>query len=106
MGADTEEYQTCISDFVTYYAALRALANKSGKTQWAVRPKLHYVDHIGRNAKWMSPKALWAYRGEPMVGSISALAASCLRNTAPHQVPIAVCAKYTLAKHLQFKFNP
>jgi hypothetical protein len=73
--------------------------------QWCVRPKLHYVAHIGLMAEWMSPKASWAYRGEAMVGSVSSLAHSCLNNTAPHQVPSAVCAKYMLAKHLQFKFS-
>lgn len=104
LGGDTEKYQQCISDFVSSYAALNAIAHRKDEKQWAVRPKLHYVEHIGDNALWMSPKATWAYRGESMVGSISALASSCLRNTAPCQVPTAVCAKYMIGKHLQFKF--
>ena len=53
----------------------------------------------------LSPRAFWCYAGESMVGTVASLAASCLRNTAPHQVSVAVCSKYKLAKHLQFKFE-
>jgi hypothetical protein len=105
LGADVARYQQCIAAFISNYAALHTLSDKEGRHQWGVRPKLHYVAHIGLMAEWMSPKAFWAYRGEAMVGSVSSLAHSCLNNTAPHQVPSAVCAKYMLAKHLQFKFS-
>jgi hypothetical protein len=105
LGADVEQYQECISNFVKNYAALNSLAKRSDEKQWGVRPKLHYIEHIGANAKHLSPKAFWAYRGEHMVGSTSALAASCLNNTPPHLVPTAVCEKYMFAKHLQFKFR-
>lgn len=105
LDADTEEYQQCISDFVTSYAALNAIARSKDLKQWAIRPKLHYVAHIGMDAFFMSPRAMWAYRGESMVGSVSALAASCLNSTPPHKVPTAVCAKIRIGKHLQFMFN-
>ena len=105
LGADSEKYQQCIHDFVVSYGKLAAIASYREEIQWKVRPKLHYVAHIGLNARWMSPKATWAYRGESMVGSVSALAASCLHSTPPHRVPGTVCSKYRIGKHLQFKLG-
>lgn len=102
---DTEKYQQCIHDFVTSYHKLNGIAVSKDEKQWVIRPKLHYTAHIGLDACWMSPKATWAYRGESMVGSVSSLAASCLHSTPPYRVPAAVCSKYRLAKHLQFKFS-
>ena len=105
LETDTEKYQQCIHDFVINFSKLAAIASHKKEKQWAVKPKLHYTAHIGLDARWLSPKAVWAYRGESMVGGISALAASCLRSTPPHRVPAAVCSKYRIGKHLQFKFG-
>ena len=102
LGRDTRRYMRCIDEFVVHYAALHTLTTNEGRYQWPIRPKLHYIAHIGINAKWLSPRAFWCYPGESMVGTIASLAQSCLNNTAPHQVPAALCSKYKFAKHLQF----
>jgi len=103
LGADVKPYQRACRKFLVTYCALSKLCADAHIKQWPVRPKLHYLDHIAEEAKWISPKACWCYGGERMVGNSAALAQSCLSGTAPHKVPGTMCIKYRTGKHLQFK---
>ena len=96
------EAQTALHNFSVQYAALAKLSADAGWKKWPVRPKLHYVEHIASETKWINPKMTWCYPGESMVGSVTALAQACLSGLQPHKVPEIVCTKYRVGKHLQF----
>ena len=96
------EAQTALHNFSVNYAALAKLSADAGWKKWLVRPKLHYVEHIASETKYINPKMTWCYPGESMVGSVTALAQACLSGLQPHKVPQTVCTKYRVGKHLQF----
>jgi hypothetical protein len=102
LGADATRFQEACHNFCVHYACLTKLCQDSDCKQWPIRPKLHYIAHIGLESKWMSPRAMWCYTGEHMVGNVTALAQACLAGTPPHNVPGTLSTKYRVAKHLQF----
>ena len=95
--------QLALHRFATHYAALAKLCRDAGLKKWPIRPKLHYAEHIGEELKYISPRAMWCYGGEHMVGSTTALAQSCLSGTTPRKVSDTACTKYRVGKHFQFK---
>lgn len=99
LGTELKAYETAMNSFLVHFAALRVLSGD--RQQWNMTPKLHYMVHIMMEAKWLSPKAVWCYSGEHMVGNVAALAQSCLSGTPPHMVPETLCFKYRVGKHMQ-----
>lgn len=99
-------YKKTTQKFLLHYLELSKMAAATsglvGKYQWSFVPKFHYMEHIAEDSAYISPKAVWCYSGESMVGTTTRLAQACLSGMAPHNVPKTVVSKYRLGKHLQF----
>ena len=98
----------CTTKFLEHYLYLAQSSMKCmrqiGSHQWSFTPKFHFMIHIAEDAQFLSPRAFWAYRGESMVGIITAIAASCLHGMPAHRVSETLCAKYRVAKMLIIRY--
>ena len=68
-----------------------------------VTPKTQSTLHSAYLAVHVHPHLLWCYKGEDMMGKVSALLKSCLRGRSPTHMASAAALKYRLALHLAFQ---
>ena len=65
--------------------------------------KLHHVMHCALLAKYLSPRKVWCFTGEDMMGKDQQLAKSCVRGNSGPSAVMKMADHYSLGLHLKFE---
>ena len=87
--------------FLLHYNFLTLRSLAEGHLLYNMVNKLHTFWHVAQQAKWLNPRAAWAYSFEIFIGKIGAAARSCVFSTLAHQVPANVVENYRVALSLR-----
>jgi hypothetical protein len=87
--------------FLVSYQGLAAWAASEGFLLYQSVPKFHYTYHMGDQAQFLNPRAVWCYGFEDMVGIMIQLAHACTLGTPAMGVAGKTLEKYRLAMHHQ-----
>ena len=73
--------------FALHYNWLTNAALARGELAYNMTSKMHLLYHIIHSARWINPRAVWAYSFEDYIGKIVLAAHACTAGTPAHKVP-------------------
>ena len=69
---------------------------------FGITEKSHFLQHLGLEAKWLSPRLIWCFSGEDMQRRVQRLTQTCVKGQGPGQATVKMCYRYRAALHMQF----
>jgi len=84
--AAAHELLESVDAFSVHFYKLSCLAIDDGEFCYNITFKLHVMWHMCDMAKYLNPKAIWAYNFEDYIGKVAGSAAGCTRGTPIHKV--------------------
>ena len=75
---------------------------EEGMQYFDVTSKSHFVQHLSMLAPHVSPRLIWAFRGEDLMKKLQTLAQSCTRGNSQVQTNLKMCRHYRVGLHLRF----
>ena len=92
-----------VEDFLLHYHWLTQNALSSGRLLYNYVVKFHFLWHIADNAKWLNPRATWAYSYENFIGKRGLATRSLVHSTVPVRVPAKLVENYLRALYLRLR---
>jgi hypothetical protein len=89
--------------FLAGYTRLGLQADAALLLLFTAAPKLHWLWHMSRRARFLNPRRVACFIDEDFVGRMKTLAVRCTASTKLHNVPATLMQKYRWGLHLQFR---
>ncbi len=99
--ADDFEY-TCRSMMLLQNAVAEHFISE-GEQYFDVTSKSHFVQHLAMLSKHISPRVIWAFKGEDQMARMQQLCQSCTKGNTQAAVTIKMARHYRIGLHLLFK---
>ena len=97
--ADVDRLQVTIDLFLQEYTQLGTCADELGLLLWPMRPKFHWLWHLGQRARYISPRRAACFLDEDYLGKLKKVLAHCTPGLALHKVPAKFLARYRWGIH-------
>jgi hypothetical protein len=78
-------------------------SNQTGGLFWNVKPKLHFLFHIGEQISQHNPYWLHTYQEEDLMGKMVRVGKACASGRSKLQIPAAILSKYRVFLALKWK---
>ena len=77
------------------------MADAKGLLLWPVRPKHHWLWHLGQRASFLSPRKAACFLDEDFMGKVKKVMQRCTASLALHKVPGKFLQKYRWGRYVR-----
>ena len=96
-----ETLRKSIDLFLLHYGVLTQDALAANTLLWNLRPKFHFLWHLGLESEYLNPRIVWNYACEDWVGRMSTLGTSTRHGLGAARRSVPICEQWCLGQSLR-----
>ena len=100
---EVKELKTATVGIGKYMRTLRAQAKKEKQLIWAIKPKLHYMQHFPDEARLISPRMVQCYIEESFIGKVAGILSSSKAGPYSETIQHVALVKYLVWLSIELK---
>ena len=97
---DADQLACNINCILQKTTVLAARADKDKQLLWPIKPKSHWLWHLGQRARFLNPRKANCMVDEDFVGACKDIVQASVHGTRPHIVPEKFMSRYRWGEHM------